>query len=71
MMLLRSIITVGGLTMVSRVLGFCRDILIATFLGAGVIADVFFVAFKAPNLFGGSLQRALLMQPLYHSLRVF
>ena len=51
MMLLRSIITVGGLTMVSRVLGFCRDIMIATFLGAGVIADVFFVAFKAPNLF--------------------
>jgi putative peptidoglycan lipid II flippase len=51
MVLLRSTVTVGSFTMVSRVLGFCRDILIATFLGAGVIADVFFVAFKAPNLF--------------------
>ena len=51
MVLLRSIVTVGGLTMVSRILGFCRDILIATFLGTGVLADVFFVAFKAPNLF--------------------
>jgi len=37
--------------MVSRVLGFFRDILIASFLGAGMLADVFFVAFKAPNLF--------------------
>jgi putative peptidoglycan lipid II flippase len=51
MVLLRSIVTVGSFTMVSRTLGFCRDILIATFLGAGVLADVFFVAFKAPNLF--------------------
>jgi putative peptidoglycan lipid II flippase len=51
MVLLRSIVTVGSFTMVSRMLGFCRDILIATFLGAGLLADVFFVAFKAPNLF--------------------
>ena len=51
MVLLRSIATVGGLTMVSRVLGFARDILIAFMLGAGPVADVFFVAFKFPNLF--------------------
>ena len=51
MVLLRSIATVGGLTMVSRVLGFARDILIAAILGAGPVADVFFVAFKFPNLF--------------------
>jgi putative peptidoglycan lipid II flippase len=51
MVLLRSIATVGSFTMISRILGFCRDILIAAFLGAGVLADVFFVAFKAPNLF--------------------
>lgn len=37
--------------MVSRVLGFVRDLLIANFLGAGMIADAFFVAFKLPNLF--------------------
>ncbi len=51
MSLARSIATVGGLTMASRVLGFVRDILIAAVLGAGVVADVFFVAFKFPNLF--------------------
>ena len=37
--------------MISRVLGFVRDVLIAKFLGAGLIADAFFVAFKLPNLF--------------------
>ncbi len=51
MVLLRSIATVGSLTMVSRVFGFIRDILIAATLGAGMAADVFFVAFKFPNLF--------------------
>ncbi len=51
MALMRSIATVGGFTMISRVTGFLRDILIANFLGAGVIADCFFVAFKFPNLF--------------------
>ena len=51
MVLLRSIATVGSITMVSRIFGFVRDILIAATLGAGVVADVFFVAFKLPNLF--------------------
>ena len=51
MTLLRSIATVGSMTMVSRVFGFVRDILIAAVLGAGMLADVFFVAFKFPNLF--------------------
>ena len=37
--------------MVSRVLGFARDILIANVIGAGLIADAFFVAFKFPNFF--------------------
>ena len=37
--------------MISRILGFVRDLLIANFLGAGMIADAFFVAFKLPNLF--------------------
>lgn len=51
MILLRSMATVGGLTMVSRVFGFLRDILIANALGASWVADAFFVAFKFPNLF--------------------
>ena len=48
---LRAITTVGGITLISRVLGFIRDIFIAAILGAGPLADVFFVAFKLPNLF--------------------
>lgn len=51
MSLLRSIATVGGWTMGSRILGFVRDILMAGVLGAGLIADAFFVAFKFPNFF--------------------
>ena len=47
----RSILTVGGYTLVSRVLGFARDVLIAAALGAGPVADAFFVAFKLPNFF--------------------
>ena len=51
MRLLSSIVTVGGYTTASRVLGFARDILIAALLGAGPVADAFFVAFKLPNFF--------------------
>ncbi len=41
----------AGSTLASRVLGFIRDILIASFFGAGPITDAFFVAFRIPNLF--------------------
>ncbi|MDX2202029.1 MAG: murein biosynthesis integral membrane protein MurJ [Hyphomicrobiaceae bacterium] len=51
MQLYRAFFTVGGLTLVSRVLGFVRDILIAATLGSGPVADAFFVAFRFPNLF--------------------
>jgi putative peptidoglycan lipid II flippase len=51
MALLGSIATVGFYTMASRVLGFARDILVAALLGAGPVADAFFVAFKLPNFF--------------------
>ncbi|MGH7013264.1 MAG: murein biosynthesis integral membrane protein MurJ [Stellaceae bacterium] len=51
MALLRSVATVGGYTMMSRVLGFVRDMLTAQFLGAGPVADAFFVALRLPNLF--------------------
>jgi putative peptidoglycan lipid II flippase len=49
--LLQSIVTVGAVTLVSRFLGFIRDILVAAILGAGIGADAFFIAFKIPNLF--------------------
>ena len=51
MKLYRSFATVGGLTMVSRVLGFVRDILFAWAFGSGWVADAFNVAFRFPNLF--------------------
>jgi len=51
MKLYKSFATVGGLTLVSRVLGFVRDILFAWAFGAGWVADAFNVAFRFPNLF--------------------
>ena len=51
MNLYRAIVTVGGFTMLSRIAGFARDILIAAMVGAGPVGDAFFVAFKIPNLF--------------------
>ncbi|HEX4827021.1 MAG TPA: murein biosynthesis integral membrane protein MurJ [Xanthobacteraceae bacterium] len=45
------IFTVGGLTLVSRATGFFRDIVLAAVLGAGPIADAFFVALRLPNHF--------------------
>ena len=49
--MLRSVLTIGSWTMASRILGFARDMLIASRLGAGPVADAFFVALKLPNLF--------------------
>lgn len=51
MKLYKSFATVGGLTLLSRVFGFLRDILIAATLGSGWVADAFVVAFRFPNLF--------------------
>jgi putative peptidoglycan lipid II flippase len=45
------ILTVGGITLLSRVTGFLRDILLAAVLGAGPVADAFFVALRLPNHF--------------------
>jgi putative peptidoglycan lipid II flippase len=49
--MLKNVMTVGGWTMASRVLGFLRDMLMAALIGAGPVADAFFVANKLPNLF--------------------
>ena len=51
MNLLKSTGTFSFFTMISRLLGYLRDILIAIFLGTGVLADAFFVAFRIPNTF--------------------
>ncbi|MDC0312690.1 murein biosynthesis integral membrane protein MurJ [Verrucomicrobiales bacterium] len=48
---LRSLATVSGFTAISRVLGFLRDMLIARFVGANLITDAFFTAFRFPNMF--------------------
>jgi putative peptidoglycan lipid II flippase len=48
--LLRALATVSGMTLISRILGFVRDLAIARIFGAGLATDAFFVAFKLPNL---------------------
>ncbi|WP_443191035.1 murein biosynthesis integral membrane protein MurJ [Pseudomonas indica] len=50
MNLLKSLAAVSSITMLSRVLGFVRDTIIARIFGAGMATDAFFVAFKLPNL---------------------
>jgi putative peptidoglycan lipid II flippase len=72
MSLARNIATVGFATLLSRVLGFTRDMLIAALFGAGARADAFFVAFQLANLVRrllaeGALNAALV--PLYLEAR--
>jgi len=50
-MLIKSIFTNSSGILVSRILGFVRDLLTASILGANIYSDIFFVAFKLPNLF--------------------
>jgi putative peptidoglycan lipid II flippase len=49
--LVSGFVTVGMWTLLSRLLGFARDILIAAYLGAGPVAEAFLVAFSLPNMF--------------------
>ena len=49
--LIRSVVTVGFWTLLSRVAGFARDIMMAAYLGAGPVAEAFLIAFSLPNLF--------------------
>jgi len=51
MSLLKNVGTIGGLTLVSRMFGFARDIMLARVLGAGGVADAWQLAFQLPNLF--------------------
>ncbi len=70
MRIVKSFFTFGGITVVSRILGFARDAILAKFLGASQIADIFFVAFRVPNVFRrifaeGALQSAFI--PIFNS----
>ena len=51
MNIVKSTGTFGFFTIISRLLGYLRDILIAIFLGTGMLADAFFIAFRIPNTF--------------------
>ena len=71
MNVIRSSLIYSLFTSISRVFGFLRDIFIANFLGTGVIADIFFVAFRLPNTFRrifseGALNSAFV--PIYTKL---
>ena len=50
MNLLRALAMVSSMTLISRILGFVRDVVIARLFGAGIATDAFFVAFRIPNL---------------------
>ena len=51
MNILKAVGSFGSLTLLSRVLGYFRDILMAIFIGTSSLADAFFVAFRLPNTF--------------------
>ena len=60
----KSLATVSGMTMVSRVMGFARQILMAGIIGAGgnPVADAFWAAFRLPNMF-----RRLFAEGAFHA----
>lgn len=49
--LIRSVMVVGGWTLLSRGAGFVRDVMMAAYLGSGPVAEAFFIAFSLPNMF--------------------
>lgn len=49
--LLSSVLTVGGWTLLSRLVGFVRDVMMAAYLGSGPVAEAFLIAFSLPNMF--------------------
>ena len=73
MNIIKSTGTFSFYTLISRILGYLRDILIAIFLGSGPIADAFFVAFRLPNTFRrlfaeGTFNAAFI--PSYASIKI-
>lgn len=72
MKLASHIFGVGAMTGISRIFGFVRDMLIARFMGAGRLSDIFFAAFKLPNLFRDLLGEGALSAifiPMYTDMK--
>ena len=68
----KNIFGVGAMTGISRIFGFIRDMLIARFLGAGRLSDIFLAAFKLPNLFRDLLGEGALSAifiPMYTDMK--
>lgn len=68
----KNIFGVGAMTGISRIFGFIRDMLIARFVGAGRLSDIFFAAFKLPNLFRDLLGEGALSAifiPMYTDMK--
>lgn len=61
-MIIRAFLTTSSGTLVSRILGFLRDMATASVLGANIYTDIFFVAFKLPNLFRRVFAEGAFMQ---------
>ena len=53
----RRLLSVGGFTLLSRITGFVRDVLMAAILGSGFLSDSFLFAFLVSQLFPGDLRR--------------
>ena len=73
MNILKAVSSFGSLTLLSRILGYFRDILIAVFIGTTAMADAFFVAFRLPNTFRrlfaeGTFNAAFV--PIYTKLKI-
>ena len=71
--MVRGFITFSGFTFVSRILGFIRDFLMAYYLGAGFLSDVFFAAFRIPNVFRSILSEGSLSSvfvPIYKKVKI-
>jgi putative peptidoglycan lipid II flippase len=47
----KDLLSVAGMTLLSRVTGFLRDVVLGAILGAGALADAFYIAFRLPNHF--------------------
>ncbi len=63
--LLKSGMVVSAMTLVSRVLGLARDVVVANLMGAGASADVFFFANKIPNFLRRLFAEAPFLKPLF------
>lgn len=61
----KAMLSLGSLTLISRLTGFVRDQMAASFIGSGTLMDAFVVAFRLPNLF-----RALFAEGAFHSVFV-